>query len=264
MIKYPSRASSPVQPAEIPADTAFEAINMDTSNRNTATEAPLPFALLTFDGEVRQVKCIMESPVFTDGKSNIHGAKSSAACSISQQANDVMKGFSTIRKYVKSVEAKILSMCEVQQEHYVRAFRQRLVKSGMDIQSVNTFTHFMSLLHRVLSKAYSVPAIERGWNIIGLAGPKGYDIRKNMSQWPGWQNLTPDIQTKILEKIIRIANKVKKNKIPYHGEIVDSVMEKYFKKYLGKRILAIIVSVQRSDLIVFVCKIGELYLLPVI
>ncbi len=226
--KVRSRPSSPTP-------TPLEIFSSPDAGLPESSSMPekMPFAILTFDGESPQIKSILSSPQFLDPAANLHALKLSAACSMAQQANDLMRCFNLLRRYYKSKESRILRLSQIQKQHYVGIFEKHLRAAGMDNKSIYTYTHFVALLHYIVSKAYTVGAVYNGWKISGLAGTERYDIQQIMSQWPGWDKLTPQQQQKVLGRIKEMKEEILTSKVEYTGEILDSYMESKLKEFLG-------------------------------
>lgn len=215
-------------------DSAAGAATAATGSETLSNIDDRMFTLLTLDGELPQVNAYLDAPevYFENG---ISVFKFSAACSKKQQPNDCMKSFQIVKKYYRSRKSKIVNEKNVQYADYVVLVKNHLEKAGIDKNSVETFVRFVGQLPTVLSSAFSIHNIQDGWAISGLGGPQGFDCRKIMSQWTGWNNLNLEEQNLVVEKIHKIATKICDNvENPYNGEVLDSVMEAELKDLLGR------------------------------
>ncbi len=231
-------------------DTGVEDPNSSNANNDsnasaTATAAAVakpteqeeePFALLTFDGEDRQIKAIMKCDAFLDPSTNIHALKLPGGTSMGLQPNDVMSAFSKLKKNVKASVVEKIDLSKLPLKDYMLQFKAHLEEYKLDTMSIVTYTHFLYLLHFYVPECYSQAVILRGWELTGLGGMYQHQSAKIMKKWPGWGYLIPETQQQpILEGITSIANRVLNSKHPerYHGEVVDSKMEKVFAPYVG-------------------------------
>ncbi len=135
-----------------------ETAEQDVSSLNNPKPS-LPLAVLFIDGEGPHVKFLLEnSEVFTE-EDNILVIKLPAACSKTQQPNDVMKSYQVLHQYFRSRKYKRLNFDDIAQPPYVRHVIAHMQNAGMDGSSVDTYAKFFSRVQIILSSAYTMSTV---------------------------------------------------------------------------------------------------------
>lgn len=230
-----SRSSLPSNSIEEAVSSAQDlgAPMSSDSAAKAASDVEMPFSVLFIDGESTQVNFLMELTDSFNESDNIVVLKLPAACSKTQQPNDVMKGFQIIHGYLSSSKYKVLDPTQLQPEEDIVDVIDHMKANGMDASSLESFEKFFRVIESVVSSAYTKSNIQSGWELTGLGGTHGVNMETIMSKWPGWADLEEPQRAEVLTKISEIAEEIIDGSDAAIGEIYDSVMEANLKDILG-------------------------------
>ncbi len=229
-----SPSSSMPRAAALPViDESLDAKTADVPSLNNP-KPPLPLVVLFIDGEGPHVKFLLEYPEIFSEEDNILVIKLPAACSKTQQPNDVMKSYQVLHQYFRSRKYKKLDLDNIVLAPYVQHVIAHMQGAGMDGSSVDTYTKFFSRIKMILSSAFTMSTILHGWKLTGLGGcPQGYDPKQIMSNWPGYTKLDEPKRAEVLGKVRELADEINNGSIEYSGEILDSVMNDKLQDIIG-------------------------------
>ena len=107
--------------------------------------------------------------------------------------------------------------------------------------SRKVFDDFFVVAESAVSKAYTLPCVQQGWKIMGIAGPTKhrsvlYDTRQTMSQWKDWDKLSVNQQDSLLDLINVFADKLivaRGTSTSCSGTALDKDMEIDFQHLVG-------------------------------
>jgi hypothetical protein len=145
--------------------------------------------VLFLDGEYGAVNAIFSSIIDDCIKRNvqIEFVKLAAACSFMQQPNDLMTSFRTLKNLItrheyrrKIVDKQLLPASLSEMEDIFK-------RNSMQNASIKTFIHFFAKLRELLSAAYSVQSVIKGWE---KAGIYPFNLHVILSKHPGYEVLS--------------------------------------------------------------------------
>jgi len=179
-------------------------------------------SLLTLDGELEQINYIMDYVAPRARIKNIEFFKFAAACSLSQQPNDVMKGFSIIKCLEKSRRYDE----SVSKPQWHDAFAEWLKKKKLfTAASRHTILRFMWNLPSILSDAYTRHRVQEGWIKTGLMPYKPDVI---LGHWPFHKHLTAKERTSLKQAVLQLSRIAKRD-----GHIGEASIEEHLADSIG-------------------------------
>jgi hypothetical protein len=181
-----------------------------TSHPFADPSRPLPRAVITLDGEEAHLSAIFTHLVDTGvaKESGIECMKFAASCSKVQQPCDVAPSYRTFKQDLK-LDPK--SEPAPFADHLDKILRH--IKAG----SRHTFREFLSHLPERLSKAFTIGAVGRGWQVSGLWP---YDPIQILAQNPAWTSLPNHVALSAKRSLIEL--------IAYameHGEVHEAQLD---------------------------------------
>jgi hypothetical protein len=196
------------------------------------------------DGDVPQINTLLSQPWIAFLKKNkVEIVKFAAACSASQQPDDLMKAFCILHKSAKELDVKYSNLRKVSPPLYLPNLKAFLkAQTTLDTTKISLVTEFFTHVSTILSLSFSSKVISAGWRISGIYPHNAEQI---MDQFSGWQDEGMDqeaIMAGIVE-LIAIAAKMGKvtekdqdeAKIPPSPFPMDAVeIEKLLEALEGK------------------------------
>ncbi|KAJ1415006.1 hypothetical protein B484DRAFT_401586 [Ochromonadaceae sp. CCMP2298] len=165
-------------------------------------------AVLLMDGEYNQVKISMqEGGVGQQCKlDDVTLMKLAAACSSTQQPNDVMKAFAILKAFFRNSKFRNCNPDDMPNPPYWRQLQK--ISKPVPAASKRTFESYFLVLPLIANHAFNMSCITTGWYKAGVSVPP--DVRRILMNCPA------------------------RSEYGEGGTIPDETMEMYLEKYFGK------------------------------
>ena len=179
--------------------------------------------VMTLDGELPQIDCVMDTLVATSFEDNMEYFKFAAACSSSQQPNDKMRSFKIAKMCEKSMRYDI----NISKPSWLPFVENTLKDEGLlQPASRKSFLNFLHHLPSILSRAYVMKTVEDGWRKTGLFP---YDPVVMLSHCPKYHDLNQVTSIRLINAIKELAVEARE-----YGELTENVMESKLEDIIGK------------------------------
>lgn len=149
--------------------------------------------VLTLDGEFEQIDLILNDIIASH--KDICFYKFAAACSSSQQANDVMRSFMIVKQLEKWYRYNGADV--IHTDMYEQLEKKWNKKKILANASKNTILQFIKHLPSILSQAYTVNTVQHGWKRTGLVP---FDPKQIIRQWPYHKQLTVSERDTLIQR----------------------------------------------------------------
>lgn len=177
----------------------------------------LPRMVMCLDGDYPQIQAILIRLRPALNAANIEIWKSSGGCSMSQAANDLMKGHREFRRCLSSTDYyKPLTYTP----RYVKDLETFLTStSKMSAASRATYLHFFARVDAIESKVFTRECVNYGWRTAGILP---FSIVQILSQCSSYREMNGAEQDLVVERTKLIAASHRSN-----GRISDEDMLEY-------------------------------------
>ena len=178
--------------------------------------------IFTFDGCWQQLHSIMTSLNGEFKKKGYEGFKFAAASTMVEQPNDVGHCHKAIKLYFKTNTFRKLTSFEVPDNLW--GFDEVMKAAGLEQASVHTYWKTLCHIELCLSKACTMPMVQKGYRLSGI-----YPINSNtiMTGWSGWSKCSNEQASKVLAKIPELTKIAKIN-----GRVTDQEIESCMAEFL--------------------------------
>jgi hypothetical protein len=191
-------------------------------------------AVLLLDGEFNQMKASM-----TPGgighqakEADIGLWKLAAACSSTQQPNDVMKAFAILKAFFRNSKSRNMDPAKMPRPPYWRQLQKIL--ENVPAASRRTFEKYFLCLPIIADTAFSVSCVANRWYKAWVCTPP--NVKHILLNCPPMRDsITPEQFEEVVASVYTIAaSGIQRSQFGEGGGIPDELMELHLEKFFGK------------------------------
>lgn len=176
-------------------------------------------SVFTADGDVPQINAMLKDKVVQLMKKlNIDGLKFSAACSLSQQPNDLHRGFPNLNRSLDKLSQNYENLEQCRQPSYMKDLKRKLKDySSLQPHQVEMVLKFFEHAPDIFTTALSPAVVRKGFKMAGLAPYSCETILNNCSEWKDFTLKDATATLKGIEQLVEFGMK--------HGWVTEEQMD---------------------------------------